>query len=231
MASTQERIKAAQEEYQQKVKTTQMMKEVKATKTRAEQQLAREYQRYQDALKSGNAKMANDALKMFNFIYKMNALADRFVVTLERVQSIQDLFNILSGTCEVFTQIMALDNNAVMKDMRKNLKTFKKKLREYERQMDELFDFIDGIFDERPNPIVRFFNKLFGKKEKTPEEQLQENMAAFGGNLATYEQSIGAQTTTAGGASAPTSAPSAAPTAPDGGPKPITGDDGVFGGI
>lgn len=231
--SMQERIQAAQEEYQQKVKTTQMMKEVKATKTRAEAQLAREYARYQEALAQGNYKMANDALKMWNFIFKMNQLANRFVVTLERVQSIQDLFNILSGTCEVFTQIMSLDNNAVMKDMRKNLKTFKKKLKQYERQMDELFDFIDGIFDERPNPIVRFFNKLFGKKEKSAEEQFRENQALMAANLSSYESSIGSQpTVTAGAAPTGPAAPAGpAPTAPDGGPKPLDSGADVFGGI
>ena len=100
----------------------------------------------------------------------MNELADRFIVMLERVQTIQDLFNILQGTCEVFSQIMKLDNNLVFKDLKKNIKIFKRKLKQYEQQMDEVINFIDTIFDEPVNPIVKFFRKLFGKKEPSQEE-------------------------------------------------------------
>ena len=203
------------EQAKQKVAAKKMMEEVKVTRKRSELQMKKEYARYTAALEKGDYKMANDALKMWQFIYKMNELADRFIVMLERVQTIQDLFNILQGTCEVFSQIMKLDNNLVFKDLKKNIKIFKKKLKQYEQQMDEVINFIDTIFDEPVNPIVKFFRKLFGKKEPTQEEIFKANQQKYASALSTYESNMGEESTTNGAGAAPSggSAPTPAPSA------------------
>ena len=220
-------IDGAVREYEQQMKTAQMMDEVRATKTRAEAQMAKEYERYKQALAEGNIKVANDSLKMFNFIYKLSELSDRFILTLERVQSIQDLFNILNGTSAIFAEIMSLDNGKSMRRMRRNLKLFKKKLRQYERQMDELFNFIDNLFDERPNFFVRLINKIRGKKEKTDAEILAENQAKIGENLAAYEARMGVVSSKGNSEPQP---PKAAPQAPTE-PKPLGSGEDVEGGI
>lgn len=204
------------EQAKQKVAAKKMMEEVRVTRKRSELQMKKEYARYKAALEKGDYKMANDALKMWQFIYKMNELADRFIVMLERVQTIQDLFNILQGTCQVFSQIMKLDNNLVFKDLKKNIKIFKKKLKQYEQQMDEVINFIDTIFDEPVNPIVKFFRKLFGHKEPTQEEIFKANQQKYASALSTYESNMGEESTTgdAGAPSAPTG--TSAPSAPSG---------------
>ena len=206
-----------------------MMHEVKATRTRAEAQMKKEYERYVASKEKGDEKMANDALKMWNFLYKMNELANRFVMTLDRLQSVQDLFNILSGTSQLFTEIMSLDNDKVMSKMRKNLRKFKKKLKQYETQMDDLLYYLDGIFEERTGPVTKFFNKLFKKEEKTTAEVLAENEAMFAENLKEYAESVGQQAPAlendiqqTGGTSAP-SAPK------DNGP--LTPGDDIPGGL
>ena len=211
------------EQAKQKVAAKKMMEEVKVTRKRSELQMKKEYARYKAALEKGDYKMANDALKMWQFIYKMNELADRFIVMLERVQTIQDLFNILQGTCEVFSQIMKLDNNLVFKDLKKNIKIFKKKLKQYEQQMDEVINFIDTIFDEPVNPIVKFFRKLFGKKEPTQEEIFKANQQKYAAALSTSDSNMGEESTTSGAASAPTGtgAPAPAPSNNSGMPDGI----------
>ncbi|MBQ3220662.1 MAG: hypothetical protein IJB34_01720 [Clostridia bacterium] len=211
------------EQAKQKVAAKKMMEEVKVTRKRSELQMKKEYARYKAALEKGDYKMANDALKMWQFIYKMNELADRFIVMLERVQTIQDLFNILQGTCEVFSQIMKLDNNLVFKDLKKNIKIFKRKLKQYEQQMDEVINFIDTIFDEPVNPIVKFFRKLFGKKEPSQEEIFKANQQKYAAALSTYESNMGEESTTSGAASAPTGtgAPAPAPSNNSGMPDGI----------
>ena len=186
--------------------------------------MKKEYARYKAALEKGDYKMANDALKMWQFIYKMNELADRFIVMLERVQTIQDLFNILQGTCQVFSQIMQLDNNLVFKDLKKNIKIFKRKLKDYESQMDQVINFIDTIFEEPVNPIVKFFRKLFGKKEPSQEEIFKANQQKYAAVLSTYESNMGEESTTGG----------VAPTAPTGGasaPSAPSGNSGMPDGI
>jgi len=79
-------IEEANRMREQERKTARMMSEVKATRTRAEAQMKKEYERYVAAKEKGDEKMANDALKMWNFLYKMNQLATRFVMTLDRLQ-------------------------------------------------------------------------------------------------------------------------------------------------
>lgn len=152
------------------------MAKVHETKSKAELQLEREWNRFLEHYEKGNYKAAIEALKMYNFISKMCALADRFVIALERVQSIQSLFDMLQSTGEVFGQIMSLDNAAVMKDMKKNLGIFKKKLKEYERNMTEIFDVLDNLFDEKPNIFVRFINWITGKKPESDKEMLDRIM-------------------------------------------------------
>ena len=173
--------------------TARMMSEVKATRTRAEAQMKKEYERYVSAKENGDEKMAYDALKMWNFLRKMNQLANRFVMTLDRLQSLQDLFNILSGTSQIFSEIMTLDNTKVMRKMRKNLKKFKGQLKKYESQMDELLVFLDGMFEERPSGIQRLFNKIFKKEEKTLTQMLEEGEAELADSLVEYANEYGQQ--------------------------------------
>ncbi len=199
------------------LKSQRAMRTVHETKSKAELQRQQEWERYLEAKKRGDVKAANEALKMWNFINKMCQLADRFVVALERVQSIQSLFDMLESTTSLFTQIMTLDNTKVMRDMKKNLKLFKKKLKQYEQQMTDVFDLLDNLFDERPNAFVRFFNRLFGKKEKSPEEVLMANEAAFGAEMAAYGKEYEGTTEDTG---------ATPPPAPDATPKGGFTDDG-----
>ena len=210
--------------------TARMMSEVKATRTRAESQMKKEYERYIAAKEKGDEKMANDALKMWNFLYKMNQLATRFVMTLDRLQSVQDLFNILSGTSRIFTEIMTLDNTKVMRNMRKNLKKFKHQLKKYESQMDELLIYLDGMFEERPGPIKRFFNMLFKQEEKTTSEILAENETALADTLKEYAETLG-QEVPESVASAQKPAQSTAPSASTTDAGPLSPGDDIPGGL
>ena len=214
-------IEEANRMREQERKTARMMSEVKATRTRAEAQMKKEYERYVAAKEKGDEKMANDALKMWNFLYKMNQLANRFVMTLDRLQSVQDLFNILSGTSQIFSEIMSLDNGKVMRKMRRNLKKFKSQLKKYESQMDELLVYLDGMFEERPSGIKRLFNKMFKKEEKTTAQILQENELMLADTLKEYAESLGqaapvsdAGTQQFGGASTPVSSQEQGPLTP-----------------
>ena len=206
--------------------TARMMSEVKATRTRAEAQMKKEYERYIAAKEKGDEKMAYDALKMWNFLHKMNQLANRFVMTLDRLQSVQDLFNILSGTSRIFTEIMTLDNTKVMRKMKKNLRKFKAQLRKYETQMDDLLVYLDGMFEDRPGPIKQFFNKLFKKEEKTISEMLAEGEAELSASLSEYAAELGQQAPVSN--AEPKSAPAAAPAQDNG---PLTPGDDIPGGL
>lgn len=173
------------------------MAKVHETKSKAEQQLEKEWRRFNEFMEKGNYKAAYEALRMWTFINKMCTLADRFVIALERVQSIQSLFDMLQSTSEVFGQIMSLDNAGVMKDMKKNLRTFKKKLKEYERNMTEIFDVLDDLFDDKPNIFVRFINWITGKKAKSDEEKIAELMSAYKPQMDEYSKNNGGDGTPA----------------------------------
>lgn len=168
-----------------------MLQEVKQSKGRAEEQMKREYAKYLAALEQNDCKRANEALKMWNFTRKLNELAVRFMQLLERVETFQDMFNILSATNESFRNLMNMDNSRMFRDMKKNLRKFRRKLRAYEKQMDELIVWMDTLFDERPNFFVRMINKIKGTKEKTPEEILRENQEKYGDELRSYAASLG----------------------------------------
>ncbi|MBQ7879012.1 MAG: hypothetical protein IJ317_00020, partial [Clostridia bacterium] len=158
-------------EYEKKYRALKMREEVKKTAERTRKQMDKEWNRYQEAkkialqkkaeadrmtdenakeaaLKVANmkAKEANEALKMGRFFMRMHELAQRFMLMLERIQSIDELFRILQGTQEIFHSILGQKNDKVTKDMKKDLRLFKKKLASYEAQMDDLLDFIDSIF-------------------------------------------------------------------------------------
>lgn len=206
--------------------TARMMSEVKATRTRAEAQMKKEYERYVAAKEKGDEKIAYDALKMWSFLNKMNQLATRFVMTLDRLQSVQDLFNILSGTSQIFTEIMSLDNTHVMRKMKRNLRRFKNQLKRYESQMDELLVYLDGMFEERPSGIKRLFNKIFKQEEKTLTEVLEQSEAELSGDLNEYAQSLGEQAPTP--VAEEKKATGAAPAQDNG---PLTPGDDIPGGL
>lgn len=186
-----------------------MLKEVKESRSRAEIQMRQEYVKYQNALAENDYKKANEALKMWQFTKKLNELANRFVQLLERVETFQDMFNILSATNESFSNLMNMNNTRMFGSIKRNLKKFRRKLRAYEKQMDELIVWMDTLFEDRPNFFVRWINKMKGKKEKTPEEVLRENQEKYKAELDAYEASMGGTAPVSGeiGKSAP--APSA----------------------
>lgn len=222
-------VEEARRMREQERMTARMMSEVKATRTRAEAQMKKEYERYVIAKEKGDEKIAYDALKMWNFLFKMNQLANRFVMTLDRLQSVQDLFNILSGTSQIFTEIMSLDNTKVMRKMRRNLKKFKKQLKNYESQMDELLVYLDGMFEERPSGVKRLFNKMFKKEEKTTSQILAESEEMLAGSLAEYVDSLGENAPkTAGNTDSEASGTSAAPSQDNG---PLAPGDDIPGGL
>lgn len=221
-------VEEARRMREQERMTARMMSEVKATRTRAEAQMKKEYDRYVTAKEKGDEKTAYDALKMWNFLYKMNQLATRFVMTLDRLQSVQDLFNILSGTTRIFTEIMSLDNTKVMRKMRRNLKKFKHQLKKYESQMDELLDYLDGIFEERPSGVKKLFNKMFKKEEKTTAQILAENEELLSQNLKEYKESLGQNESDAEAGAAPAGSASSAPAQDNG---PLTPGDDIPGGL
>lgn len=183
-----------------------MLKEVKESRSRAEMQMRQEYVKYQNALAENDYKKANEALKMWQFTKKLNELANRFVQLLERVETFQDMFNILSATNESFSNLMNMNNNRMFGSMKRNLKKFRRKLRSYERQMDELIVWMDTLFEDRPNFFVRWINKMKGKQEKTPEEVLRENQEKYKTELDAYEASMSgsAPVSKENGGSAPT---------------------------
>ena len=110
-----------------------MLQEVKQSKSRAETQMRREYGKYLEALEQKDYKRANEALKMWEFTRKLNELAVRFVGLLERVETFQDMFNILSATNETFGSLMNINNNRMFGQMKRNLRKFRRKLRKYEK--------------------------------------------------------------------------------------------------
>ena len=219
-------VEEARRMREQERMTARMMSEVKATRTRAEAQMKKEYERYIAAKEKGDEKMAYDALKMWNFLHKLNQIANRFVMTLDRLQSVQDLFNILSGTSRIFTEIMSLDNTKVMRKMKKNLRKFKAQLRKYETQMDDLLVYLDGMFEDRPGPIKQFFNKLFKQEEKTISEMLAEGEAELSSSLSDYAAEYGQKAPVSN--AEPKSAPTAAPVQDN---CPLTPGDDIPGGL
>ena len=178
------RFQEAKEAELKQRETKRMMKEIHVARTRAHEQMARERAKYEAAKERGDYKEASRALKMWNFFRKMCLLADKFTENLERIQSIQDLLNILQGTCQLFKDLVNIDNMGMFRDMKSNLKKFKKKLKQYEDMMDSLFGIIDTVLDEKPNIFVRFFNWIRGVKPKTDEELLKEQEEALAKELA-----------------------------------------------
>ena len=172
-----------------------MLQEVKNSKSRAEEQMRKEYAKYQAALEQNDYKRANEALKMWEFTRKLNELAVRFVQLLERVETFQDMFNILSATNESFGNLMNMNNNRMFGQMKKNLRIFRRKLRAYEKQMDELIVWMDTLFDEKPNFFVRLIKKIKKEPEKTPEDILRENQAKYANELNAYAASLGSEPT------------------------------------
>jgi hypothetical protein len=189
-----------------------MLQEVKQSKSRAETQMRREYGKYLEALEQKDYKRANEALKMWEFTRKLNELAVRFVGLLERVETFQDMFNILSATNETFGSLMNINNNRMFGQMKRNLRKFRRKLRKYEKQMDELIVWMDELFDERPNAFKRLINKIKKTPEKTDEEIFLENQARNKESLDSYAASLAES-----GTPAPAPAPAPAPTKTAGG--------------
>ena len=105
-----------------------MLQEVKNSKSRAEEQMRKEYAKYQAALEQNDYKRANEALKMWEFTRKLNERAVRFVQLLERVETFQDMFNILSATNESFGNLMNMNNNRMFGQMKKNLRLLIRKI-------------------------------------------------------------------------------------------------------
>ncbi len=174
-------------------------------------QIEKEYNKYIDLKNKGKFEEAKRALKIFLFMSKMQRLATKFKELLERVENIQRLFDILQDTNKIFTDLMSIDNAVMMRSMKKNLKLFRKKISKYESDMNQMFDLIDRAFDDRPNPIVAFFNKLFGKKGPNASDDL----AAFEAQAQTYINDYRSGTGTDSGA-AGTATVTGSPAAPAG---------------
>jgi hypothetical protein len=176
-------------EYEKKYRALKMREEVKKTAERTRKQMDKEWARYQEAKKQGEVKdkEANEALKMWRFFKRMHELAQRFQTMLERIQSVDELFQILQGTQEIFHAILGQKNDKVTRNMKKDLRLFKKKLANYEAQMDELLDYIDSIFDEKPNAFVQFWNWLTRKPQKTPSDVLKANEAKYQAEMQAYQ--------------------------------------------
>ena len=202
-------------EYEKKYRALKMREEVKNTAERTRKQMDKEWARYKEAKKivdqkkadaakaelEGNqgakdsalkmaeikAKEANEAFKMARFFMRMHELAQRFMMMLERVQSIDELFNILSGTQQMFHAILGQKNDKVTKSMKKDLRKFKKKLADYEAQMEELLEYIDSIFDEKPNLFTRFCNWIKRKPAKSALDVLEANEASFLQQMESYQ--------------------------------------------
>ena len=195
MAKTKEKKSKFQEVRDAETKkreTKRMMKEIHVAKTRAHQQMDKEWAKYEAAKERGDFKEASRAFKMWNFFRKMCLLADKFTENLERIESIQDLLNILQGTCELFKSLVNIDNMGLFRSMKSNLRKFKKKLKQYETMMDSLFDIIDTVLDDKPNIFVRIFNKIRGVKPETDEEILQKQEKALEKERAQYMSERGA---------------------------------------
>ncbi|MBE5732534.1 MAG: hypothetical protein E7353_05780 [Clostridiales bacterium] len=180
------KIEEAENQKLQERETKRLMKEIYSAKTRAHQQMDKEWEKYTQAREKGLAKEAMRSLKMWNFFRKMCKLSDAFTENLERIESIQDLLNMLQGTCQLFKNLVGINNMGLFRSMKSNLRKFKKKLKQYERTMDEVFELIDTVLDDKPNVFVRFFNKLRRVKPKTDEEILKEQEELLSKERAEY---------------------------------------------
>lgn len=172
-------------------KALEMLGEVRETSARAQVKMKTEYENHKRYVKEGNYKKANQALRTFRFVYRMNELATRFIEVLETVQTVEDLFRMLEGTSETFSQLMSFNNDKVTKNVKKNLKQFKKKLASYEAQTEKLLEYIESIFDERPSLIKRIINKLTGKKPRSDSEIYNDTMAEVGVYISSFEAANG----------------------------------------
>lgn len=217
-------------EYEKKYRALKMREEVKKTAERTRKQMDKEWNRYQEAKKIAlqkkaeaeratdenakeaamkvanmKAKEANEALKMGRFFMRMHELAQRFMLMLERIQSIDELFRILEGTQEIFHSILGQKNDKVTKNMKKDLRLFKKKLASYEAQMDDLLDFIDSIFDDKPNVFVRIVRWFKGEKQKSALDTLAANEKELLPQIESYQnEQMGEATATDTGSDTPT---------------------------
>lgn len=195
-----ERYVKEQEAKAQKKQAQKMMGEIENARTRAHQQMDKEWAKYQDAKQKGRHKEAERALKMWNFFRKMCEMADKFTESLERIESIQDLLNILQGTCQIFQDLVNIDNNAMFKNMKTNLKKFRKKLREYEATMDSLVDMIDTVLDEKDNIFVRIGKKLGFIKPVSDADSLARREAELAAEREAYtvdhQETAAVETTT-----------------------------------
>ncbi len=168
-----------------------MLGEVRETSTRAQAKMRVEYENHRKYREQGNFKRANQALRTFRFVYRMNELATRFIEVLETVQTVEDLFRMLEGTSETFSQLMSFNSDKVTKSVKKNLKQFKARLAKYEAQTDRLLEYIETIFDERPSFFKRFINKLTGKKPRSDSDIYNDTMAEVGVYITSFEAANG----------------------------------------
>ncbi len=180
----------------------QNMMEVDKSLDGIDQQIERDFKRYEQAKRDGRLEDAKRYLKAFTFMSKMKTMVTRFKETLELLDNVEKVFSIFSTTSETFAKLVGTDHTTDMKSMKKNIKKFQVQIRQYELQMDQMTSMFDDVFAERQNPIARFFNKIFGKKKSDPQDDLsalEQQAAKFMDGKTT--------TTTATDSSTPAAAP------------------------
>lgn len=149
----------------------------------------REYERLMK-LADDKSKRASKALKMWRFHMRTYGLAERFIELLDDMQAFDEMFQLLEATQGTFHSILSNDYTGVTKEMKKDLRRFKTMLKKSEQQSDRLIEYMDSMFEDKPNVFVRFWNWLTKKESKSSWEALLASENSLVADMAQYKSML-----------------------------------------
>ena len=125
---------------------------------------SKSYDKYLHYKNIGKYKEAMQELKWYSINEKLQNLTQKIIEFLDRVEDIENLFQVLGQVNVGLSAINGFQNGKELSSLKKNLKGMVKCIKKLDKIADDLMKTMDNMFGGGPNIFVRFFNFITGNK-------------------------------------------------------------------